>query len=192
MGQKRNVSVTNIIAQETIEHKMLSVLKFKSAVAAGILDNGEDSIFAGDDKFKQFMQSVEAITATESDTAPALFDEPEKDEISDSLVLEDGAIVLNQPIEEIFEETINQQPAEEEKYITEITEPQQLLQNGVNFLSQLMTTLNNPEATKNLAQSITEKDEKTGQTYLKIPIQNTDVVESVLSFLSKLSGKSYL
>ena len=189
LGQKKNVSVTNIIAQETIEHRMLSVLKFKSAVAAGILDNGEDSIFAGDDKFKKFMQSVEAMTTSEPDNIPTLFDSSEKEEISESLVQENGTIVLNQPVEEIFEETINQQPADGRKTYDDIPEPQELLQNGMNFLSQLMNTLNNPEATKTLAKSITEKDENTGQTYLKIPIQSTDIIENALTFLSKLFGK---
>ena len=52
-----------------------------------------------------------------------------------------------------------------------------------------MNTLNNPEAAKELTKSLTEKDEKTGQTYLKIPIQNTDIVENALSLLSKLFNK---
>lgn len=189
MGQKKNVSVTNIISQETIEHRMLSVLKFKSAVAAGILDNGEDSIFAGDDKFKKFMQSVESMTQNEQETEAIEFDSTEKEEISESLVQEDGTILLDQPIEDLFEETINQQPPAITQSTPHIPQPQELIQNGMNFLSQLMTTLNNPEATKNLTKSITEKDETTGQVYLKIPIQNTDIVENALSFLGKMFGR---
>ena len=189
MGQKKNVSVTNIISQETIEHRMLSVLKFKSAVAAGILDNGEDSIFAGDDKFKKFMQSVESMTQNEQESEAIQFDSTEKEEISESLVQEDGTILLDQPIEDLFEETINQQPPADTQSIPQIPQPQEFIQNGMNFLTQLMTTLNNPEATKNLTKSITETDETTGQVYLKIPIQNTDVVENALSFLGKMFGR---
>ncbi len=189
MGQKKNVSVINIIAQETIEHRMLSILKFKSAVAAGILDNGEDSIFAGDDKFKKFMQSVEALATAEQDTTSTLFDSSEKEEISQIGVQNDGELVLTQPIEEIFEETLSPQPTESRQSPGNIPEPQELLQNGVNFLSQLMTTLNDREAAKNLAASITEKDEQTGQTYLKIPIENTEIIENALSFLSKLFNR---
>ena len=193
MGQKKNVSVTNIVAQDSIEHGMLAKLKFKSAIAEGILDNGEDSIFSGDDKFKKFMESVEALTA-DTTTAPTSFDQDEREEISESVVAENGEIILNPPVEEIYEEVNNEtqpQPSEEKTSNSETIAPKpaELIQNGLSFLSQLMNTLSDPAATKALTQSITEKDEKTGQTYLKIPVQNTDIVENALSFLSKLFMK---
>jgi len=64
MGQKNKVSVINFVANQTIEHRMLFVLDFKSALAQGILDEGEDAIFLEADKFTQFMETVEAVTAT--------------------------------------------------------------------------------------------------------------------------------
>ena len=187
MGQKKNVSVTNIVAQNTIEERMLSVLKFKSSVAEGILDNGEDSIFAGDDKFKKFMQSVEEIAVGEPATSTD-FDKEENQEISESLVGEEGKIIEAPSIEELLEDT-EQEVLVEKNDSPEIPEPATLIQNGVNYLSQLMNTLNNPEAAKAMVKSITEKDEKTGQTYLKIPVENTEIVENVLSFLSKMFRK---
>ncbi len=186
LGQKKNVSITNIVAQDTIEHKMLATLKFKSSIADGILDHGEDSIFADDDKFKKFMQSVESI-ATEMPIDQTEFDSNEKEEISASFVEKDGDVVLNPAIEELYENA--QQPLQEKEVNSGVAKPAELIQNGMNFLSQLMHTLQDPQATKDLTDSITEKDEKTGQTYLKIPIQNTDIIENALSFLAKMFSK---
>src|SRR5689334_24389752 len=61
---------------------MLTVLKFKSAIASGILDMGEDCIFLGEDRFKQFMQSVEAITQ-EMPKQVISFDTMEQKEIAE-------------------------------------------------------------------------------------------------------------
>ncbi len=187
MGQTKNVSVTNIVAQGTIEHKMLSVLKFKSAIAEGILDNGEDSIFAGDDKFTKFMQSIEEMTL-DTQTETTNFDNQEKEEISESFVDESGEIITSPPMDELLEVAEKEMP-HEAGIASELPKPVDLIQNGVTFLSQFMATLNNPEAARELTNSITERDEKTGQTYLKIPIQNSEVVENALSFLSKLFKK---
>ncbi len=67
LGQERNVSIINLVSTGTIEHKMLDVLKFKGAMAEGVLDGGEDTIFLGEDRFKQFMSSVENLTDAPQD-----------------------------------------------------------------------------------------------------------------------------
>lgn len=69
LGQKKNVSIINLVSQSSIEHRMLDVLKFKKGIAAGILDGGENNIFMGESKFKQFMKSVESITSGLKDIA---------------------------------------------------------------------------------------------------------------------------
>ena len=61
-GQRRPVNIINLISKSSIEERMVSVLKFKSSLFAGVLDNGEDEIFMGQSKFKRFMTSVEAVT----------------------------------------------------------------------------------------------------------------------------------
>src|SRR5690606_12584071 len=45
-----------------IEHEMLAKLKFKENMAAGVLDDGEDLIFMGSERFKEFMENVDRIT----------------------------------------------------------------------------------------------------------------------------------
>lgn len=61
LGQHRPVRVVNFIAQATIEHHMLSILKFKKALFAGVLDGGEDSIFIGKSRLSKFMESIEEL-----------------------------------------------------------------------------------------------------------------------------------
>lgn len=60
-GQKHGVNVINLISKDSIEQRMLDVLKFKSSLFAGALDGGEDKIFMGEDKFKRFMGQVEQV-----------------------------------------------------------------------------------------------------------------------------------
>jgi len=55
---------------------------------------------------------------------------------------------------------------------------------GMQFFSGLTQTLADPVATKNLVNSITETDEKTGQSYLKIPVQGKEMVENVFKMIS--------
>ncbi len=187
LGQKKNVSIINLVAQDSIEERMLGLLKFKTSVAAGILDNGEDSIFMGDDRFKQFMQSVESMT--QDITPPAAYTETEE---------QDEAITETTPQnmqEDAFEALITEpelpQPELAQAALAfnahEPTEgANELVQNGMQFLSKLVTALSNPDSIKQLAGSITEKDEKTGKTYLKLPVDNTETVEKALNLVGKL------
>ena len=49
LGQERNVQVINLVAKDTIEEGMLGKLRFKTAMFEGVLDNGEDTIFLGNE-----------------------------------------------------------------------------------------------------------------------------------------------
>src|SRR5207244_3018098 len=63
LGQARPVRVVNFVAQGTIEEGMLSVLKFKRSLFAGVLDGGEKDVFLGGSRLNKFMESVEKATA---------------------------------------------------------------------------------------------------------------------------------
>ncbi len=49
-----------------------------------------------------------------------------------------------------------------------------------------MQTLADPVATQQLVNSITETDEKTGQSYLKIPVEGKEVVTNAFKVISAL------
>lgn len=64
--------------------------------------------------------------------------------------------------------------------------PQQLISEGMSFLSGLAETLKSPEATKQLIDNIVEVDAATGQTNLKIPVANKEAVANVFQLFSKM------
>src|SRR5262249_38661516 len=62
LGQRQPVRVVNFVAQATIEEGMLSVLKFKRSLFAGVLDGGEKEVFLGGSRLKRFMETVQKAT----------------------------------------------------------------------------------------------------------------------------------
>ncbi len=185
MGQKKNVSITNLVSQGTIEHKMLSTLKFKSEVAAGVLDNGADSIFLDEDRFKNFMESVATITDDIPETVDG-FDAEEKSEVAAGTTEQQPAYQEVDVL--IMDEETQPEPISKKEAAKEITDSPatSLVQNGMNFFSQLVHTLSDETAVRQLAHSITEKDEKTGQTYLKLPVDSEGTIEKALNLLGGL------
>jgi len=190
LGQKKNVSVINLVSTGTIEHRMLDVLKFKSSVAGGILDNGENAIFMTESNFSQLMNNVEKLAvpfAKEPDLfnsgqtllnpeceADLMEEKTQLASIGENLVnIED---IASSDSDENEMETQTSPPAEQSK---------DLISMGVQFLSRLTETLKNPDETKKLASSLIEKD-PSGKTYLRIPVQDEKMVENTLQLLSGL------
>ncbi len=68
--------------------------------------------------------------------------------------------------------------------------PQELVSQGISFLSGLAQTLQSPEATQQLVNSIVKTDEQTGVSTLSISVPNKETVATLLNFVGKLfSGK---
>lgn len=184
-GQKRNVKIINFIARNTIEHGMLGKLRFKRALADGILDNGESNIFVGDSKFNVFMKDIEGMFTDETLATTHLGNDHESE-----ATVEEPAEVTEKETTEAYEdddvkqttpakvqdqtESFNNQPA------------QQLIQTAGSFFAQLGNVLSDSKATENLLESITKKDEATGQTYLQVPVENESVVKNALTILAGL------
>jgi SNF2 family DNA or RNA helicase len=197
MGQKHNVSIINMVSTGTIEHKMLGLLSFKKGLAEGILDQGEDTIFMEDSKFKVFMNTVEGMMVK----TPSTESEPQSKE-----EMEEKAIPG--PIAETVETSIEatetaSKPSEPsfvgdddiktpgpvlEKTTTEAGSPAELVQMGMSFLGRLGETLSDPEATRKLISNLVQKDEANGQTYLKIPVENQKMVENAFALFAGLLG----
>ena len=192
LGQERNVSIINLVSTGTIEHKMLDVLKFKGAMAEGVLDGGEDTIFLGEDRFKQFMNSVENLTDAPQDEN-MLIDSTEEHEIEEQKtpneVLEKSLIDTTAGAatflgdDDVKEDEQSVNLANSSGNI--VTPNEEMIQNGVKFFTQLAQTLSNPEATKSFIEHITQKDES-GKIYLKIPVENEEVISNTLQSLGTL------
>jgi SNF2 family DNA or RNA helicase len=184
MGQKKKVSIINLVSTGTIEHKMLDVLKFKSSMAAGVLDAGDDTIMMQEDRFKQFMQSVESMVEVPLEPTITIEEEetlqPEQD-IYRSDTPESGSSGHQLPL---F-------GTDSEKEDNAIQEPQQASPSNVSseipgLFGQLAKMLADPQQSQALAKSITETDPSTGQSYLKMPVENPQAVEDILKGVSQL------
>ncbi|MDE5849028.1 MAG: DEAD/DEAH box helicase [Muribaculaceae bacterium] len=76
LGQANPVQIINMVARGTIEERMLSTLRFKSNLAAGILDGGDDAVFFDNNKFDKIVEVVDGVI-NETETT-----EPETEEIT--------------------------------------------------------------------------------------------------------------
>jgi len=198
LGQKRNVSIINMVSAGTIEHKMLGVLSFKKGLAEGILDQGENTIFMEDSKFKMFMKTMEGMfDHAPGAGSPAQSHEEQEEELPETHQTE------FEPIQEhIEDQTTPGEPSfigdddvatspsssDTEKTPVEAGSPAELVQMGMSFLGRLGETLSNPEATQKLISNIVQKDETDGKTYLKIPIENQKMVENAFALFAGLLG----
>ncbi len=186
LGQKKNVSIINLISQGTIEERMLEVLKFKKGVAAGILDGGDNNIFLGEEKFKQFMKSVESVTGGLPEITTGVNETEERNAEKEMAVASVAAMQTG-----LFEEEV----ITEEQFLPSVISPSienEVVEKGMAFFENLLQALNNPESTQKLVNKITETDTSTGKTYLKIPVSNTQVIENALKlfggFLSSMKN----
>lgn len=198
IGQERQVQVINLIAEGTIEHRMVQTLQFKSSLAEAVLDTAQDSVFMNDRKFKDFMEELERVktaSVPEHDTA-----EPSSDEdLEKATASGEGKTV--EPSEAALEawweeDQPDAEPAPKPGHQSG-KHPKQggtssgagLLSEGLSFLGRLSETLSDEKATQALVEEIVEKDEQTGQSYLKIPVEDSDVVKNAAKLLGGLLSK---
>jgi superfamily II DNA/RNA helicase len=201
-GQKNKVQVINLVSTGTIEHRMIAVLQFKTSLFDGILNDGEDSIFMGEDKFRQFMKTVETITLPEETldvpVAQPLLDIEEEsaelgvppEEIQDNIDAESTSVIIIPGDDHVVttdrKETPDQTTITETSETMAIPEPTELITKGLGFLSGLAQTFSSPEATHKLVSSLVDKDPQSGKTYLKIPVENEKSVSDVLHLMGQL------
>ena len=190
LGQKRPVQVINLVSAHTIEHRMLDVLRFKNAMAKGVLDDGEDAIFLSASKFSNFMGKVEDLTGGEavSDQEESLEEIQKEVEDTNSptppkvdTFPEDDDITKLPSTDSIGDTSPSQRSGD-------IDSPDEILQNGMAFFQGFVKALQSPEKTQALVQSITEKDKKTRKTYRKIPVENENLIQNALQMLGNLMG----
>jgi superfamily II DNA or RNA helicase len=274
LGQRNNITVINMVSQNTIENRILYLLDFKRDMAKGVLDaDGEDTIFMSEDRLKKFMEQIQDLTmpsatklgdlddalqapdhlyapevdhekyeeepnasvAPQASTpeptsvaakrgrrpkrpiAPATFEGDDDVPTEESTPTQPQATQPHMPSEPVpttQQRTGGVQNQNEGSAIaapvpqantqpgraagqTEAggnamrpaalaDNPQELVSAGLSFLSGLGETLASREKTQALVASITETDAQTGQTYLKIPVQDQAVVQNAMQMLGNL------
>src|SRR5262249_31375034 len=160
LGQRQPVRVVNFVAQGTIEEGMLSLLKFKKSLFAGVLDGGEKEVFLGGSRLNRFMETVEKAASSIPETA-----------LEDSEARRESSDTREEP---------ESREAERGPRATAVPSAPAgdpwagLLQTGVALLQQLATAScgtarekENGARTAVPGLSLIRRDETTGEPYLR-------------------------
>ncbi len=187
MGQKQPVRVVNFIAQGTIEEGMLSVLKFKKSLFAGVLDGGEKEVFLGGSRLNKFMETVESATAAipdamieDAEEAMRAPQEPEPEP-------ERSRPRRGRPVPVETEDEVEHAPT---TAVAVAGDPwSALLQTGMALLQQL--TSSSRSASKQTTSSpagpsFIARDERTGEQYIRLPMPPPEVVDQALQAFGAL------
>jgi hypothetical protein len=153
---------------------MLSVLGFKRSLFAGVLDGGEREVFLGGSRLTRFMESVETVSAgipapiVEEPPEPAAVEPPAAEDSADG----DGDVAVA---------SVTRRPT---------TDPLgDLLRTGLDLLSQFGAAAGTGQAANGATPSrLFERirDERSGQSYVKIRMPEPEVVDRVAQALQAL------
>jgi hypothetical protein len=162
---------------------MLGILKFKQSLFAGVLDGGEKEVFLGGSRLTKFMETVERASAaipepSYEDEAGALRPAAEMDGGP-------GAPVTDREPETEGERAlaIAAAPAAADPWAG-------LLQNGLALLEQFTgarpASKERVAAQKVAGLSLVARDERTGETYLKLPMPKPEVLDKAIQAFGAL------
>ena len=196
IGQTKPIQIFNMVAEKTIEERMLSTLNFKSNMSEGILDNGTDAVFMEESKFNRLMETVEEITANEDNPKNTSMQNDDKAGDSTDESIKDHHNGFNK--EQLQDSTgndtdkntsvapdNNQQTGSRQK-TNKSTSPHELVSQGISFFQGLVETLASPEKTQTLVDTLVKEDKETGKTSIEIPVPDKETVRNLFSMLSKL------
>jgi superfamily II DNA or RNA helicase len=170
LGQKQPVRVVNFVAEGTIEEGMLSVLKFKKSLFAGVLDGGEREVFLGGSRLTRFMETVEQTTAaiTEPAVVPRKEGKTAGADVEERMEVRVGAARAPAPA-----------PLSADPWAG-------LLQTGLTLLEQLAVASRTPPDARPEGLSFVQRDPRTGQDYLRIPVPSADVLDRALQAIGAM------
>jgi len=174
LGQTRPVQVVSFVAKGTIEEGMLSVLGFKRSLFAGVLDGGESEVFLGGSRLKRFMESVDSVTA--GIPAPVVEEAPEP-------------AAAEPAIGEAAPDGDEAAPAA--AGTRQIADPLGgLLRTGLELLTHVASAAGRSGAAEAAPSPAFERirDERSGQSYLKIRMPEPEVVDRLIGALQALLG----
>lgn len=184
LGQHRPVRVLHLIAQGTIEEGMLSLLGFKTAMFAGVLDGGQDEVFLGGTRLKRFMESVETATGSIPQQMPT---EPQSPA--------DGE--REKPGRPAKREPKSSGPAPEEPRAASQDEIwTDVVTTGVALLDKLARAMSGAGGAAGdtpkpggltLPGTAVTRDQETGQSYLKLPLPDANTMQKIVDVFAALT-----
>jgi hypothetical protein len=169
--------VVNFVARGSIEEGMLSLLSFKKSLFKGVLDGGEKEVFLGGTRLTRFMESVEAATAAiPAGTADEDAEDPAPPQPEAAPAAR--AARAKKPVEA-------EQPARPAPAPAAVNPWAGLIEAGLSVLQQLAAPPQGAPGT-NGAGGLVHRDEKTGESYLRLPVPPPEVVTQALGAVQKL------
>lgn len=208
LGQENPVQIINLVAQGTIEERMLTTLKFKSSLAAGILDGGEDAVFFDNNKFNKIVEVAEAVinesdeseavdTAETSDTVEMDSKEPAQPEQQHRVTDKNASIPVSgehnkragqsgEPVSAPSRSVAESTCANSDETRQNPEAIRKTVAGGMEALGKIAEMLRSPESTKALVDAIVREDPLTGQASLSIPVPDKSTVVNILSAFSAL------
>lgn len=196
IGQQKNIQVINLVSADTFEEDMLGKLRFKSSMFEGVLDGGEDTIFASESRFQKMMEelsetmNVQEDTHAEGVTINVNEEEPAASESEHDTVISELEDMEERNPEEAATASNMEDGGQPEPEMSERkrqpVHPNQLVEQGISFFAGLAETLKSPEATKQLVDNIVEKNPDTGETHIRIPVPDKNTVVQLFDLVGKL------
>lgn len=178
LGQHRNVQVYHFVSENTIEHGMLGVLRFKTSMFKGVLDGGESEVFLGGDKMKQFMETVERV----ANAIP----QPEPSAVSSLEAVEDAIIAgeADEVIHALEEESPQVTAA------AAVDPVQELINTGMKILGAFGKSLQEQSGKVQIAShpiaALMQQNARTGKPEIHIPLPDKETTQQLGNFLSGL------
>ncbi len=199
LGQRRPVHVVHFIAQGTIEEGMLNLLKFKKSVFSGVLDGGQDEVFLGGTRLKRFMESVETATDSLSASTPSPVASIEPDEACDSVASDERPTAsTDATAAAMAERPPAQTPAASvapEQLWSDLATAGMAMLDGLSrmFASGSAQGDSKPSgpgrAVPSAPTGLLERDERTGQTYMKLPVPEPETLQKLVDVLAAFTRR---
>ena len=172
MGQKKRVQVYNFVASNTIEQGMIKTIQFKQSIADGIFGNGDADVFMDNSRFNKLLETISTVTEEVKPQKPA-----DPDSSANETLLLSGDTPQDAVSNQITQSAENIKAEVVEDPITS------LFKTGIQLLEHFQTQMS--EGNK-ASPPLIDKDEKTGQSYLKIPVPDEKVVKQALGAFEAL------
>jgi hypothetical protein len=184
------VQVVNFISQGTIEEGMLSLLGFKKALFAGVLDGGSSEVSLGGSRLSRFMEGVEK--ATGSMGSPQVEKPPAPEAVADAT---GTAAAQDQAVEDAVPGTPSPDQAGDGGAAASDAW-QELMNAGLKVVTHLLAAAQTPAADA-AADGMTpdehpllETDPRTGRRYLRLPVPDPNTLAKLAEAVARLLSRS--
>ncbi len=181
LGQERPVQVYHLVSRQSIEHSMIEVLRFKSAVFDGVLDGGARDVFLQGSRMSRFMDTVEEVTASAG--------QRESPPVRPQTVRPQDEVRYRQPEEAPALVSEDAPPRYRDTQMDRGRAWSEVAEAGLNLMTSLGRALRSNQAEHDAATSLNRlivRDAESGETELRLPIPDAEAAAEIGKALNVL------